>query len=107
MLLGDHCYFDIRTLDSGEPDWGRNCCPNKAVPVKTPPDDISGKQIKQVGAELGQAQLKLGLNFTLIFSISFCLFNFHWTGQLELSMSILLFINIIASHGICGRLAGS
>ena len=52
MLLGDHCCFDIRgglsAWDSGEPDWGKKCCDNKAAPVKQPPDDISDQQIKKV-----------------------------------------------------------
>ena len=37
---------------------------------------------KQAGAELGQAQLKLGLD--LIINQS----NFHWTDQLKLSFEI-------------------
>merc|ERR1719320_1560855 len=56
MLLGDHCCFDIRgglsAWDSGEPDWGKKCCHNKAAPVKQPPDDISDQQIKKLNQKI-------------------------------------------------------
>ena len=48
--------------------------------------------VEQAGTELGQAQLKLGLDFTLIF----------YTIKIWPAMDE----NIIASHGISGRLAG-
>ena len=38
------------------------------------------KIVKQAGAELGQAQLKLGFDFTLIF----CRFGFYSFGLVEL-----------------------
>ena len=49
--------------------------------------------VEQAGTELGQAQLKLGLDFTVIF----CTIKI-WPAMDEK--------NMIASHGTFGKLAG-
>lgn len=84
MLLGDHCCFDIRgglsAWDSGEPDWGKKCCDNKAAPVKQPPDDISDQQIKKLNQKI-EVHFKnfgidnlicMGLKYEMMLKLSAC-----------------------------------
>jgi hypothetical protein len=84
MLLGTHCCFDIRgglsAWDSGEPDWGRKCCSNKAAPVKRPPDDISNDQIKKLNQKINVHFKKFeidnlickGLKYEMMLKLSAC-----------------------------------
>ena len=58
---------------------------------------------KQAGAELGQAQLKLGLNFTLIFCrFGFSGFGFYFIGWIE--KIGLVYLVLWISNILLGRL---
>ena len=48
-------------------------------------EDMPKKKYKQAEAELGQAQLKLGLDINFRSEL-----NLHWTNQLDLSLEIWL-----------------
>ena len=56
MLLGEHCCFDLRGSlagwETGQPDWSKKCCDNRAAPVIQPADGTSPQQLQKV-SQLG------------------------------------------------------